>query len=71
MANALPPLPLRHPIEDADGLMSQPWIALMREIFNRIGGTSAQSNTDLHTTTLSLTDSIAQAEANFCQGRSL
>lgn len=71
MPNAIPPMPIKNPLEDAQGLMSQPWLAFFREVYNRIGGTSATSNTDLHDTQTSLTEDLAQAEANFWQGRTL
>lgn len=71
MPNAIPPMPIKNPLQDAQGLMSQPWLAFFREVYNRIGGTSAVSNTDLHTTQTSLTEDLAQAEANAWQGRAL
>lgn len=37
MINPLPPLPIKTPISDRNGMMHPAWIAWFREVFNRIG----------------------------------
>ena len=47
MANPLPPIPLKTPIADDNGLPTGPWTAWFRELFSRVGGTNASSNSQL------------------------
>lgn len=48
MANPVPPIPFKVPLtDDRSSLLSPAWAAWFRELFNRIGGTDASSNTVL------------------------
>lgn len=74
-ANALPPVPYKTPIMDAtSGLMNSAWTGFFRELFSRVGGTSASTNSQLHTqiTNLQSASITLQAEVNgLSQGRQL
>ena len=43
----LPPIPNKTPFLDRNGFMSHQWDSWFRDVFIRIGGTSALSNKDL------------------------
>lgn len=47
--NALPPIPIRTPMVDQNGMISPAWLALVREIYNRVGGSVSSSNATLAT----------------------
>lgn len=47
MAEALPPVPFKTPVINKAGFLSEPWSKWFRQIFARVGGTTALSNTEL------------------------
>lgn len=63
MANPVPPLPLKTPLADQAGLLTPAWTAWFRELFTRVGGTSASTNSQL----LALIENL-QADVNVLQG---
>lgn len=50
MANTVPNIPFKTKVTDDDGYLSQAWVGVMRQIFERIGGSVAQTNTELAST---------------------
>lgn len=47
MAITVPNPPYKTPVTDDRGLMAPSWVSWFREVFNRIGGNVALSNTEL------------------------
>lgn len=47
MAEIVPPLPYKTPMVDQRGIVSEPWSKWFRQLFQRIGGTEAPSNSEL------------------------
>lgn len=47
MAEDVPPIPYNAPIVNQGGFISDPWGKWFRQVFTRIGGNFAPSNTDL------------------------
>lgn len=47
MAEVVPPLPYKTPMVDSRGMLTEPWSKWFRQVFLRIGGTTALSNTEL------------------------
>lgn len=48
MANqTLPPLPYRSPLLDNAGYLTQAWSVFFRQLFERVGGSVAPSNSDI------------------------
>lgn len=43
----LPPIPYKVSVSRPDGLLSEPWAKFFRELFTRVGGIEALSNTEL------------------------
>lgn len=70
MANALPPIPTRSAMADDQGMVTNIWFVFFREVSNRIGGFTAQSNAELLTRIEALE---AQATSGLAlgQGRAL
>lgn len=58
MSKAVSPIPYKVPIADANGNLSPVWGTWFRDLFDRIGGLSASSNTELNATLTSATSSI-------------
>jgi hypothetical protein len=44
---ALPPIPMKVPLADQQGYMSQPWAKFILQLFDRVGGAIALSNLQL------------------------
>ncbi len=55
MAEVVPPIPYKTPVTNNSGMITEPWSKWFRQVFQRIGGTVALSNTEL-TENLDLTD---------------
>lgn len=64
MANSLPPIPYKTRLVDSAGIITPQWAALMREMFARVGGTQAPSNTQLNTTLENIQEDITALEAD-------
>ncbi len=47
MSVTVPPVPYKTPMTDSSGRLSNMWSKWFREVFERIGGTIAPSNSDL------------------------
>lgn len=47
MADVLSFVPPRVPIANADGTITRPWFLYLQGVFNRIGGPSAETNTEI------------------------
>lgn len=47
MAQPMPPLPYKTPVVDETGFFTDPWAKWFRQLFVRIGGVDALSNTEL------------------------
>ncbi len=47
MAVTVPPIPYKAKLLSATGYLTDPWAKWFREVFSRIGGTTALSNTEL------------------------
>lgn len=74
MANPIPPMPLKMPLADEDGMISRTWISYFQAMFNRMGGTAASSNSDLTANVTALQASIAALNTGLSglgQGRAL
>lgn len=73
MANNIPPMPIKSPVIDDSGLVSQYWMGFFREMLKRVGGTSAQSNADLAASIAELQASVSAIETQdgLSQGRNL
>ena len=53
-ARLVPPIPYKTPLNDARGFVTEPWSKFFRQLFLRIGGADALSNSELEE--LSVTD---------------
>jgi hypothetical protein len=74
VANALPPTPLKTPLLDDKGLIVPAWATYLRELNNRVGGTTGYSTTQLYTliSNLQAVDTALTNQANgLSQGRQL
>lgn len=47
MAVQLPQIPYKTPLVDKNGMVTDPWSKFFRQLFQRVGGLSALSNTEL------------------------
>lgn len=47
MATSLPQPPYKTPLVDSKGYLTIPWAYFIRDLFERVGGLSALSNTEL------------------------
>lgn len=74
MSNPVPPIPYKIPVADAGGYLSQAWSAWFRELYTRIGGSSASTNSQLLALIENLQDDVTALEAQTAalnQGRQL
>jgi hypothetical protein len=78
MSNKLPMIPLASPMIDANGVITQSWAALIREMYKRIGGSSAETIADIAATVdaqnakiTTFTSSVFSGLDDLGQGRDL
>ena len=74
MANSLPPLPLKTPLTDKNGFLSPAWAGFFVELFNRVGGNIAPSNSEINTSTTTIQSQITALQTkdnDFGQGPNL
>lgn len=71
MANALPPIPIKTSIADDNGFVSQVWVSWFIELFNRVGGSSGASTTQLLTLITNLQTQTGNLEGGLSKGRDL
>lgn len=64
MANPIPPIPYKVSMLDKSGLLTAAWSAWFREVFSRVGGTTAPSNTDIQDSLDVLSASISATQAS-------
>lgn len=64
MSVTIPPVPYKSPIVSETGFLTPPWEKWFRELFMRIGGVVALSNTELETQLGGITDVETQVVAH-------
>lgn len=70
MATSLPQIPYKTKFLNAQGYVSEPWAKFLRDLYIRVGGTTALSNTELagdtpqDSSVTSLTTRTTAAEAD-------
>lgn len=72
--NPIPPMPIKSKLVDSNGFISIPWQFFFQELWNRAGGSVADSNTTLLTAIQSVQTTQAADElsiAGLSQGRAL
>lgn len=62
MANAIPPIPTRTAVIDQRGMITPEWLALVREMRTRMGGSVGDSNTALADQATTIQDRVASLE---------
>jgi len=68
MAAILPPIPYKTPLLDRNGYLNEAWSRWFRDMFERIGGTRALSNTELENLQ---SDNLEDVEADILALQSL
>lgn len=71
MANALPPIPIKSPMVDKNGAITFVWSAYHRELFERVGGVSGASNSQILGLISSLQDRVSDLEGGLNKGPTL